>query len=77
MLISFFLADIFFVASAAIWRFFPIYIVVDNLFLFASWQEDFFFQLAASVVFGCCVLGVVLFSQLCSAYFVLAYSFLL
>ena len=54
----FFLAVIFFIASAAIGRF---YIGVGNLFLFASWQEDFFFQLAASVVFRCCVLGVVLF----------------
>ena len=52
----FFLAVIFFVASAAIGRFF--YLVVGSLFLFVSWQEDlFFFQLAACVVFGCCVLG--------------------
>ena len=39
----FFLAVIFFVASTAIGRFFPIYIIVGNLFLFASWQEDLYF----------------------------------
>ena len=39
----FFLAVIFFVASAAIGCFFPIYIVVGNLFLFAYWLEDLFF----------------------------------
>ena len=74
----FFLAVIFFVASAATGRFSPIYIVVGSLSLFVSGQEDLFFflfQLAACVVFGCCVLGVVLFSQFRSAYLVLAYSF--
>ena len=40
----FFLAVIFFVASAAIGRFFPIYIVVGSLFLFESWQDLFFFN---------------------------------
>ena len=57
--------------------FFSIYIVLGSLFLFVSWQEDLFFQLAASVISGCCFLGFVLFSQFWSAYLVLAYSFAL